>query len=89
MKTNGQEQTCQMNQQNWNKTRSLGKAVHKAGQERYIYYVQETLWASVLFQSRPPMMGVGELERMVPEEWNGQRTCGWSPLRPKALTSVP
>ena len=77
VKTNGREQTCQTNQQNWNKTKSLSKVVHEAGQkqqERYIHYVQETLWASEPFQGRPPEAGEGERERMVPGEWNGQRT---------------
>ena len=72
-----------MNRQNWNKRKSLSKAVHKAGQqqqEHYIHYVQETLWASEPFQGRPPEVGEGERERMVPGEWNGQWTQGWSLL---------
>ena len=59
---NVQEQTCQANQQTWNKTESLSKAVHKAGQqqqEHSIRYVQETLEASVPFWSHPPMAGEG------------------------------
>ena len=79
VKTNGQEQTCQTNQQNWNKTNSLSQVVHKAGQKQqecYIHYVQETLRASEPFQGRPPEAGEGERERTVPGEWNGQRTRG-------------
>ena len=55
-----QEQTCQANRQNWNKTESLSKAVPKAGpqeQERCIRYVQETLETSVPLE--PPSHGRG------------------------------
>ena len=84
VKTNRQEQPCQVKQQNWKKTKPLSKAIQMADQrqqEHYIHYIQETLRASVPFQDFPPMEGEGEREQMVPGEWNGQRTHGWSPLQ--------
>ena len=74
---------CQANQQNWNKTESLSKAVHKAGQqqqEHSIRYVQETLERSVPSVPFVPWWGKGGQERMVPEEWKGPQVPGWFPL---------
>ena len=77
-KTNVQEQMFQANQQNWNKTESLSKAVHKAGQqqqEHSIRYVQEALETSVPFWSHPPMVG-----KRRAGEWKGPQVSGWFPL---------
>ena len=82
-KTNVQEQMFQANQQNWNKTKSLSKAVPKAGQqqqERSIRYVQETLGTSVPLEPPSHGRGGGGQEQMVPGEWNGPQVPGWSPL---------
>ena len=58
--TNVQEQTRQANQQNWNKTESLSKAVPKAGQQQQEHrtrHAQETSETSVPLE--PPFHGRG------------------------------